>query len=343
MRPLCSVIIPNYNGRPFLDDCIDAVLAQELAGGFEVLLVDNGSQDGSAAHVRARFPTVQVVEAGVNRGPAGAANLGLREAQGRYVALLNNDTRVRRGWLAALVAAAEADPRAAVVDSKVVFADRPRVINTAGLYLLADGRFEAYGAEEPDDGRHDRPREVFAATTTGALLRPEAVAEAGGFDETLFAYYEDVDLCWRLRLRGWKVLYEPRAVVEHRFSGTWGQWSPAVTFHQNRNYVLTMLKNARAGFALRSLARMRWIGGRHGVGLGMRAQVAGAVAAQLPAVLARRRANRRARTIPDAELERLLTPLPAPVAVVASVPTGPAADFGVAPLPPNDRFLWAVF
>src|SRR5207302_1366254 len=155
MTPLCSVIIPNYNGRPFLDDCLDAVLAQQLAGGFEVLLVDNGSQDGSAAHVRARFPTVRVVEAGVNRGPAGAANLGLREARGRYVALLNNDTRVRRGWLAALVAAAEADPRAAVVDSKVVFADRPRVINTAGLYLLADGRFEAYGAEEPDDGRHD--------------------------------------------------------------------------------------------------------------------------------------------------------------------------------------------
>jgi GT2 family glycosyltransferase len=246
-------MVLNHNGRHFLDTCLEALAAQRAPGGFEVLLVDNGSDDGSLEHVRRLHGWVRAVAFGKNLGFSRANNLAIREARGRYVVLLNNDTRVLEGWLAALVAAADTCPRAGAVTSKILFADRPDVIQNAGLLLLDDGGGGDRGSGERDLGQYDEPGEVFGFCGAAALLRREMLDDVGPLDETFFAYYEDTDLSWRMRLRGWSVLYEPRARVEHVHSATNEERSFFFTFHADRNRLFTLLKNGSPRFMARSL------------------------------------------------------------------------------------------
>jgi N-acetylglucosaminyl-diphospho-decaprenol L-rhamnosyltransferase len=318
-------VVVNHNGRRYLDDCLAALLDQRLDGGFEVILVDNGSADGSAAYVRGRWPKVRVVEAGANRGFAGGNNLGIEQANGHHLVLINNDTRARAGWLAALVAAAESDPRAGAVTPKLVYMDRPHVIQNAGSLLLSDGSGADRGAGEEDRGQLDQPEEVFGLCGCGALLRREMLADVGTFDEDFFAYYEDTDLSWRMRLRGWRVLYEPAAVVEHVHSGTSVEWSPFFTFHVDRNRLFMILKNAPSAFVARSFARFAVQSARAGArallrrgrrrpaaggGTGgvsrsrIHLQVAASLLKHLAPMLARRRRIRRGRAVADAEIAR---------------------------------------
>ena len=302
------MVVLNRDGLRHLDACFEALLAQELEGGFEVVMVDNGSGDGSVAHVRERFPRVRVIEANRNLGFAAGNNLALRKIQSEFAVLLNNDTRVRPGWLASLVAAAALEPRAGSVQAKLVFADRPTVIQSAGTLLLSDGSGGDRGAGEPDDGRYDRREEIFAACGAAALYRREALAEVGLFDESFFMYYEDTDLGWRLRLAGWKVLFEPAAVVEHVHAASSAAGSAFMRFHADRNRLLMVLKNAPLGFLLHSFAS-----------LGRRAAQAGSPAAtpaagrsrsrvmlsflgRSPSALAQRLRIRSRRKVADAEL-----------------------------------------
>ncbi|MGH7904611.1 MAG: glycosyltransferase family 2 protein [Candidatus Dormibacteraceae bacterium] len=269
-EPAASVVILNYNGLHFLDACLTLLLAQELeprrpGAGFEVLLVDNASVDGSSEHVRCRYPRVRVIDAGANLGFAAGNNLGIREAAGRYVVLLNNDTRVRPGWLAALVAAADSDEAVGAVAAKLVFLDPPNTIQNAGSILLSDGSGADRGFREPDRGQYDRREEVFGACGASVLLRRRMLEDVGDFDETFFMYYEDTDLNWRMRLRGWRVLYEPAAVVDHVHAGSSVEWSPFFTFHVDRNRLLMLAKNAPPRAVARSYAAFVRLAARNAV------------------------------------------------------------------------------
>jgi GT2 family glycosyltransferase len=348
--PTASVVIPNLNGCRFLDDCLRSVLDQVLEGGFEVILVDNASRDGSAEYVRAAYPAVRVLEPGRNSGAAGGCNLGLRAARGRYVAFLNNDVRVRPGWLRALVAAADAEPEAAAVDCKVLYFDRPDVINSAGIVIFEDGLTVGRGFEQPDRGQYEEREEVFAAAATGCLVRPEAIAEAGGFDETFVVYNEEPDLCWRLRLRGWKIFYEPRAVIEHKAGGGIGHSSDAFVFRLNRNILFTVLKNAAPRTAIAMLLRGGWHTPHQRHQLRIRARVLASFAWHLPEMLRKRSRIRGSRRVPDAEVERWIIGTRPPAreagaepALAAESPPVERYDPSTLPQPPNERFLWAVF
>lgn len=253
--PTASVVIVNYNGLRYLDACLEALLAQELEGGFEVLIIDNGSVDESVAHLRQAWPTVRVVEAGKNLGFAAGNNLGMREAKARHLVLLNNDTRVRAGWLRQLVATAEEEERAGAVTSKLVFLDRPQVIQNAGGVVLSDGSGGDRGTGEKDSGQFETREEVFNMCGAAVLLSRQMLAEVGDFDEEFFMYYEDTDLSWRMRMRGWRVIYEPRAVVEHVHSGSSVEWSPFFTFHVDRNRLFMLIKDAPARLVVHAFAR----------------------------------------------------------------------------------------
>jgi GT2 family glycosyltransferase len=253
--PFVSIILVNYNGKHFLEDCLCSIQKQTYpANRFEIILVDNASRDGSAAFVRERFPQVQLIENKSNVGYASGNNLGFRKAKGNLIALLNNDTVVEPQWLEALVDAILLDPRVGAVSSKIYFKNRPGIINNAGLCLLPDGSGCDRGFHAPDQGQFNSPTEVFGACGAGMLMRRELFDDVGGFDDRLFMYYEDLDLAWRARIRGWRARFEPHSVVHHVHCGSSVEWSPFFLFYVERNRVLVNIKNAPAKQALRVFA-----------------------------------------------------------------------------------------
>lgn len=306
-----SVVVVNYNGGDRLRRCLDALLAQRLDAEWEAIVVDNGSEDGSQELVRTVYPSVRLVEAGRNLGFAAGNNLGIRSAEGREIVLLNDDAYPRSGFLVALHEAAAADPAIGAVTAKLVFADRPAVIQNAGCQLLSDGSVGERGAGEPDRGQYDQREYVFGFCGAAALLRAEALADVGLFDRRFFMYYEDSDLSWRMRLRGWRVVYEPAAVVDHEHAATSGEWSSFFTFHVDRNRVLMLLKNARWSFFVSSVLKLGRRVARRGDAAasrpgrrGTQVRVLGSLLLLLPSTLVARVRVRSRRSVADADLER---------------------------------------
>lgn len=242
MSPKVSVVILNWNGRRYLDDCLTSLEAQNYPG-FEVILVDNGSTDGSVEWVAGRFPQVQVIRNETNVGFAAGNNQAIRASQAEFVVTLNNDTRVEPGWLAALVAAAEEDPAVGMCASKMLFAGRPGIINSTGINLDPVGIAWDRRGGELDDGQETEPTEVFGPCAGAALYRRAMLDQIGLFDERFFAYMGDVDLAWRARLAGWCCLYVPRARVYHVHSATAREGSPFKNRLLGRNKIWTIAKN----------------------------------------------------------------------------------------------------
>jgi GT2 family glycosyltransferase len=241
---LCSVVIVNYNGARYLRECLGALRSQSIPSHrVEVIVVDNNSSDGSADLILTEFPWVRLVKLRENQGFAGGNNAGFLHAHGDAIILLNNDTAPDPHWLGELVAAASTEPSTGGVASKLVFHGQPRMLNSTGSRLLRDGHGEDRGFRDGDDGRYEREEEVFAGCGAALLLRKEVLDEVGSFDERYFMYYEDTDLAWRARHRGWRFRYTPASLVRHVHCGSSGEWSPFFTFHVERNRVVTNLKN----------------------------------------------------------------------------------------------------
>jgi hypothetical protein len=237
-----TVVIPNWNGRHLLPACLSA-LGEQSFSGFEIVVVDNGSTDGSVGWIQESHPGVRVLANKENLGFAAAVNQGICASQSKYVALLNSDTRAGDRWLASLVEAAEAEPEVGMCASKMLFADRPDVINSAGICLdLAGIAWDCRGGEV-DDGSDQEPQEVFGPCGGAALYRRTMLEEIGLFDEDFFAYLEDVDLAWRARRAGWRALYVPAARVLHHHSATAVEGSPFKSFHLGRNKIWLLVKN----------------------------------------------------------------------------------------------------
>lgn len=306
--PTVSVVVVNWNGRAYLDTCFEALAAQDLDGGFEVVLVDNGSTDGSVHHVRRKFPHIRVVEAGRNIGFSAGCNLGLRAGQGRYLATLDNDTRVRPGWLRALVRAMESEPGIGVADSKVLFQDHPGVINSAGLTILSDGRVVGRGFRQADIGQFNTRTEVFGAPTTAAIFSREMLADVGLLDESYIAYLDDADLAWRMRQLGWKAVYEPTAVVEHVFTGTGSRNPERLLFLVNRNRLFTVFKNGSREMIWRVLRHLNFDAGANVRMWLVKLGVMASLARHAPHLIAERRHISKRSRVGKLEVESWFTP-----------------------------------
>jgi GT2 family glycosyltransferase len=238
--PSVSIVIPNWNGRPWLPACLEAIAAQGMAPS-EVIVVDNGSTDGSLDYLRAEHPSVMVVALATNTGFAAAANRGIEACDGELVALINTDVVLAEDWLARMVAAIDSAPGLASVACKMLSLEDPDRVYDAGDVLRRDGACEQRGRFGRDDGRWDEAGEVFGACAGAALYRRSAVLDVGGFDERYFAYLEDVDLALRLRLAGWGCRYEP-VVALHAGEGSSGALSGGDWFFVARNTVLLVVK-----------------------------------------------------------------------------------------------------
>jgi GT2 family glycosyltransferase len=244
-----TVIIPNWNGMAWLERCLAALHKQTLTGAV-VILVDNGSTDGSLALVRKGYPTVRVIELGRNTGFAHAVNVGIRTSESPYVVLLNTDTEVHAGWLAALVTCIErAPPDVAAVSSQMLMMDDPALIDDAGdelsWYGAATKRGHARSARD-----FGAACEIFSPSAGASLYRRSFLQAVGGFDEDFFAYLEDVDLGLRGRLLGYRYLYEPRAQVQHKGHGS-GILRTSYVELMTRNRLLLFCKNVPLALLLR--------------------------------------------------------------------------------------------
>jgi len=245
-----SIIIPNWNGLRFLEECFHSIEKQTFPS-FEVIFVDNGSTDGSADWVRSQYGHLaRVIRNEKNLGFAEGNNVGIRLAKGKYIVFLNNDTVVDPHWLEELVKPVEADATVGMCASKVLSYDRPNMLEATGELLYRDGLNRARGHLEVDRGQYDLDLEIFFPPGCGALYRKEVLEEVGLFDEDFFAYGEDADLGLRARLAGWKCIYTPGAVVYHKGSGSTGRYSPFKAFYVERNRVWVAVKNFPLFFLL---------------------------------------------------------------------------------------------
>ncbi len=250
--PIVSVIILTWNGKQFLTDCLDSLAGQTFRE-FEVILVDNGSIDGSATYVREQFPWVRQVELRENSGFAKGNNLGFAVATGEFIVTLNNDSKVVPEFLAELVKAVQAAPNIGMVAAKMLNFFQIDRIDSVGVMPTTAGIGINVGIGETDNGQYDEPAAVFGPCAGAALYRRSMLEDTGFFDPDFFAYYEDLDLAWRGRLTGWQAVTAPKALVYHVHSATGGRMSPFTVYHVQRNKWYVLLKNWPAAILLRHL------------------------------------------------------------------------------------------
>ncbi len=235
--PAVSVVVVTWNGWHFLPGCLDALAAQSFRD-FEVVLVDNGSVDGSVEQVRQRYSWVRLIENRENLGFAVANNQALEHCRSRFIALLNNDTRVDPGWLAALVDALERHPNAAGASGTIVSLDEPtRVIFTTPKVDPRSAR--AIWVEQPAPLCR-----VDGLSGSCALLRRAVIDRLGLFDPAYWAYFEETDWCARALIAGWDLLYVPEAVVAHKERGS-----------TTADFLLYQITRNRLRFALKNFDR----------------------------------------------------------------------------------------
>lgn len=224
----------------YLESCLKAVLAQDYPD-FEVLVVDNGSTDGSADFVAAQYPQVRLIRNARNLGFAAGNNIGLHAATGDVLVLLNQDTEVRPGWLAALVTALQ-QPGVGMVGSKAYYPDGR--IQHAGGYVNARGEGEHYGRAETDQGQYDVARTVDFITGASLALSRQVYEVVGDLDEGFApAYYEDVDWGYRVRVAGWLVVYCPESSLVHKESSLLVDGSHQGTYIPHRSRLRFVLKH----------------------------------------------------------------------------------------------------
>jgi GT2 family glycosyltransferase len=237
-----TVIVVNFNGGFLLRRCIAALAAQTVRS-FEVVLVDNGSTDGSLEALGELSSNVRMIRTGRNLGFAAANNVGLRESRSEWVALVNPDAFPAPDWLQRMLDVAGRRPEFDSFASRTVLADRPDLLDGAGDVYHVSGLFWRRGHAASGGTRFLDDEEVFCPCAAAALYRRSALERVGGFDEDFFCYAEDVDLGFRLRLSGSRCLYVAGAVVAHVGSAITGRRSDFSVYYGHRNLVWAYVKN----------------------------------------------------------------------------------------------------
>lgn len=323
------MVVVNWNRRELLRACL-ASLARQNHPSFEVVVVDNGSDDGSAdmaEALRASFPVpLTVLRNADNRGFCAANNQGIAGAQNEYIALLNNDAEAEPGWLSALEAAIGSAPEVGMAASKIRVWEDPTRIDKCGHLIYPDGQNRGRGAGQLDRGQFDRVEEVLWPDGCAALYRRAMLDEIGGFDEEFFAYADDAELGLRARWAGWKCLYTPYAEVRHHRGATLGLGSGRRLTLIERNRVLLAVKlfpgnllwangaywvariAAGAWAALRNRGEVRHYPGPAGKAVAAWSLLKGTLSALplLPRMWRKRRALRRLRRLSPREMRHLL-------------------------------------
>ncbi|HTR29523.1 MAG TPA: glycosyltransferase family 2 protein [Puia sp.] len=256
MTPTIAIVILNWNGRGFLEKFLPFVVSS-LCPGAELIVADNASDDDSVAFVRAHYPQLRIIEMDRNRGFAGGYNEALRQVNTDYYVLLNSDVEVTPGWLEPVIDLMENDRSIGACQPKIrMYADK-RSFEYAGAaggwldylgYPFAKGR--VFDDCEEDNGQYDTAEPIFWASGAAMFIRANLFHEMGGLDNYFFAHQEEIDLCWRLQLAGYKIYSCPASVVYHVGGGTMPKGNERKVFLNFRNNLIMMAKNLPAAQCL---------------------------------------------------------------------------------------------
>lgn len=244
--PKVIVLTLNYNGKPLLDDCITSYLANDYPN-FEIVMIDNGSHDGSEEYVKVTYPMVTCIQTGKNLGYSGGFNVGLKyafdEQRADFALITNNDVKVHFRVISTLVEAALQDPSRGFITGKVYYFDQPDTLQSVGKYehpLRWNGGH--LGAREIDKGQYDEPSERFFIDDIFTLVRREVYEKTGGYDTTYFLQCEEYDWQARAKQVGYKFYYTPFAKIWHKESMTLGKWSPRKAYFDARNPLIVIMR-----------------------------------------------------------------------------------------------------
>ncbi len=251
--PTIAVVILNYNGQGYLEQFLPSVVASVYAG-VEIWVADNGSTDDSVDFLKRHYPAVRLLELPENYGFAEGYNQALGQVEADYYVLLNSDVEVPEGWIQPVIHLMENDAMIAAAQPKILSYHEKHLFEHAGGaggwmdnlgYPFCRGRILFH--READEGQYDDVQEIFWASGAAMFVRAQLYHEAGGLDGDFFAHMEEIDLCWRLKQLGYKVLAQPQSVVYHVGGGTLDVENPRKAYLNFRNSLVTLLKNETAG------------------------------------------------------------------------------------------------
>ena len=244
-----AVVILNWNGKAYLEKFLPSVITHTISLA-EVFVADNASTDDSVSFLQANFPQVKIIMNSENGGFAKGYNEALKKLTNEYFILLNSDVEVTSNWIAPVIKMMEQDKTIAACQPKIKSYQDKNLFEYAGA---AGGFIDKYGypfcrgrifnSFEKDTGQYDNEQEIFWASGACLFVRSEIFKAAGGFDEDFFAHMEEIDLCWRIKNMGWKIMFCPHASVYHVGGGTLSKISPQKTFLNFRNNLYLLFKN----------------------------------------------------------------------------------------------------
>jgi GT2 family glycosyltransferase len=267
--PLVSVIIINYNGRKYLENCLKAVFLN-VYPNYEVIVCDNGSTDTSLEMLNkltSKYPNLKIVALDRNYGPSLARNKGVVVAKGIYLAFLDNDTQPEKNWLIDPVKEMEQDKTIGACQCKLLLMEDHKRIDYVGDYLSQFGLLvQRVPGGDIDNGQADEKVEILSAKSAAMIMRKEAFDKAGGFDPDYFIYVEETDLAWRVWLAGYRIIFIPESRVYHEFGtsntilGDFQQYLNK--FHAPKNYLMTLYKNLETSMMLKIVPVhfLLWVG-----------------------------------------------------------------------------------
>jgi GT2 family glycosyltransferase len=247
---LVSIVILNWNGKRYLEKYLPSLVRYNTLPGAEIVVADNGSTDDSVLYLTSRWPQIRVITLGSNYGFTGGYNRSLEQLEAKYFLLLNTDIEVTEGWLEPLVELMESRDEVAACTPKIKDIhqkDRFEYAGAAGGYIDRYGytfcRGRIFDHLEADRGQYDEPREVFWGSGACLMVRAQLYKEIGGLDDRFFAHMEEIDLCWRLKRKGYQIHAVPSSTIYHVGGGTLDRGNPLKTFLNFRNNLLLLHKN----------------------------------------------------------------------------------------------------
>lgn len=259
-----SIVIVNHNGKNVLSNCIQSILKNNYPN-FEIIIVDNNSSDDSAKYVTKKYHKflnkIKIKVLDKNYGPAYARNEGVKLAQGKIIAFLDNDTEVDPNWLKAAKVEFDNNSKIGCIQSKLLLLDEKNKFDYAGDYLNQYGLLSHRAIyKDIDRGQFNQKAIIFSAKSAGMFIKKSVFKLIGGFDIDYFIYVEETDLCWRSWQQGYKTLYCPKSIVYHGFGGSFKLLKSNfaiynLRFHGTKNYILTMIKNLSTPKLLKILPR----------------------------------------------------------------------------------------